>query len=394
MSFFKKWYFLWAIFTVALLQQYATYCHIGITFDSPYYTAAAQSFAKKFVFLNPNGSEYTNWTPLFPILLSFFSQNVELWAKYIHLFSGIGTVVFLLLIVEQLIDNQILKLIFTTTIVFSTPLLLIHSFLWSESIFVFILCMLLHSLLGYIRRPTYKNLVILILISNLLYLQRNAGLFFVIGISSFLFVDELFTSKSIRYAIKKSVHYLAPSLSSVIFWQVRNHFFVVNLSDFRNNIFVVSWSESLLYMADIISLWLVPNLFPLILRLFLTGIVLSFLAFLAFKLLKNSYLQYIHPLRFLLALAFIFFIYIAFMLVLRMNVEEENERYLAPLFPLFFLFLFAVADKIIKNSKTIYKMISLIIIGLWLIYPIVRTLKNAQLWHTNQCKISKKAILF
>ncbi len=391
MPFFKKWHFLLALAGVASLQQYTTYCHIGITFDSPHYTTAAQSFAENRIFLDPNGNTYTNWTPLFPILLSAFPQNVAVWAKYMHLFTALGSTILLLLMIDKLIDNQILKWIFAGTIIFGAPLLLVHSFLWSESVFIFLFCQLLYFLLHYIEKPTHKSLIIMALLSNLLYLQRNAGLFFIVGIGIFIFFNAFFTSKSIKYALKKSLYYFVPSILSFVFWQIRNYFFVVNLSDFKDNVFVVSGLESLLYMLDIISLWLLPNVLPLVLRLFLMGILAGIIIFLVFKAQKNNALQYNNQFRFLIALALGFGIYLIFMLILRMNVEEENERYLAPLYPLFFLIFFILIDNFIKNKKPIYKTICLIVLALWLVYPITRTLKNAQLWHTNQCKVSKKS---
>jgi hypothetical protein len=390
MPFLEKWHFLFALLATALLHQYATFCAIGITYDSPFYVAAAQSFATKGVFLDHLGNAYTNWTPLFPVLLSLYTPNVPIYAKFLHLFSCLTTVYFLLLISKALINSWLLRVLFSVTIVFSTPLLLVSSFLWSESIFIALLAWLLYWLFLFItsssHSTSWKNLSILILLSNLLYLQRNAGLFFILAIGFFFFLQEI-SKKSFP---KKALIYTFLSLVSFVVWQIRNHFFVVNALDFRNNVFVVSFWESLIYMADIASLWLLPNILPLAFRLIF---LVLFMGVLAYSFKKTEALAVMSKKwNFLVLLMFMFGAYIAFMLALRMNVEEENERYLAPLFPLFFLFSFIIIDLIMNKLNKFQSKATIILIVLWLFYPLGRTLKNAQLWHRNQCKTAKAAL--
>jgi hypothetical protein len=367
--------FILCLLLANFLQQYATHCRIGLTFDSPYYVAAAQSFAEKGILLDQYGKIYTNWTPLFPILLSIFADKAVIWAKYLHLFSLLGTVFFSLLLSEKLIENQRMKWLFALSITFSTPLLLISSFLWSESVFVFLLSLLLYNVYIFLEKPTNKNLIIIILLSNLLYLQRNAGLFFIVGIGIFLLKKDF--RKALIYGIFSLISFLA--------WQSRNLFFVVNTLDFRNNVFVVSGTESLIYMADVVSLWLLPNLFPLWLRLFFLGIFLLLMGYLLFKTLKNNHSKL--KIDFIILLLIIFSTYILFMLALRMNVEEENERYLAPLHAIFLLLFFTFLDLASKQWKPNFTKIICIFLVLWLAYPAVRSLKNVTLWHTNFCKI-------
>lgn len=415
MPFHQKWHFLLALLVTVLLQQYATFCTIGLTYDSPFYVGAAQSFAEKWVFLDQYGQPYTNWTPLFPVLLSLFPTEVILWAKFLHLLACLETVFIFLILAEVLIESYLLRILFSLVIVFSTPLLLISSFLWSESVFVCLLGVVVYlSYRSFCSSEAWSNrtFFLLILFSNLLYLQRNAGLFFIIAIGLFLFFKEIFK----KHFPKRSFIYTSLSLVSFVVWQIRNHFFVPKLSDFKNNVFVVSFWESLIYMADIISLWLLPNVLPLWVRLLF---LIAFLFALAYALWKAKALA-AEKWDMLSILLLMCGVYIAFMLALRMNVEEENERYLAPLYPLFFLAIFIVFELLLRVARdNVYSVenqllksyfvkeifthfynvflqakrnkisIFLILITLWLPYPVWRTLKNAQLWHQNQCKLAR-----
>lgn len=368
--------FIICLLLAGFLQQYATHCRIGLTYDSPYYTSTAKSMAEKGVLLDQYGKIYTNWTPLFPILLSIFADDAVIWAKYLHLIALLGTVFFSLLLSEKLIEKQCIKWLFAMSIAFSTPLLLVSSFLWSESIFIFLLSLLLYFAYHFLEKPNNKNLIIIILLSNLLYLQRNAGLFFIVGIGIFLLKKDF----------RKALIYGIFSLISFGVWQSRNLFFVVNTSDFRNNVFVVSGFESLSYMADVMSLWLLPNILPSWLRLLFLSIFLLLIGYLLVKTLKNDYPKL--KIDFIILSIIIFSVYILFMLALRMNVEEENERYLAPLHTIFLLGFFTLLDLASREWKPHFIKIIYIFLILWLVYPAVRSLKNATLWHTNFCKVS------
>ncbi|MFN3316613.1 MAG: hypothetical protein ACK40K_07360, partial [Raineya sp.] len=113
---------------------------LGSTTDAEAYLYAAQSFQEEGIFLTPFGY-YTNWTPLFPLLIAVLGLN---WVQHIAFILNI----FLVYQVGSLalVKNSLTHFLFFVHSIFSVIFLMIHfffvvrGFFWG--IFVKFICVL------------------------------------------------------------------------------------------------------------------------------------------------------------------------------------------------------------------------------------------------------------
>ncbi len=350
-------------FVAFFLHQYATFCQIGLTHDSYYFLAAARSFAQNFTFLNPNGTYFTNWTPLFPFLLAPIPDS------FLGLFQGL-VLLFPLIIFQKIAFQEIkmpfFRLFFSISLCFSPYLMLESVFLWSEAFFVLLLVLHYQAAKFYEQNPQNRFFIFLIFMGFLLCLQRHAGIFFVMG----TFVDYVFPKPK---NIIKFLLYLIFSLSGWFFWLLRNHFVSSEpLPSITNRLFE-GVAHNMLVYTDSISLFFLPNSLPFEWRI---GILLVFSLFiLRFRLRFEQVKTYA---------AFLVFVYLAAMLCLEKANFWEVERYVAVIYPFVFLNLFVFLEQNF-SKKALFQKIMYFILSCWLFYPIVRTLKNVVFWNNEFC---------
>ncbi len=326
---------------------------LGSTVDAEAYIFAAQSLKKEFSLLTPYGY-YTNWTPLFPFLLAmlgiYATQFVAL-ALNIALLYWAGGIV--------LPKRSIYHYLFFLHSSFSVTFLMIHFFVWSEAWFlVFSLGLFVCFAKAFIQKElSTKTFLLMVVLANLLCLQRLAGVFLVVAFAILIYW---------HFSFRKAFAFSLFSALGLGIWQLRNSF-IQEKPDFLENIFMVRWQESYWDYAKTIFNFFFPSYWlPFTLAIFLLFLLLLFLGILLFE--KNL----------ITSISVICLCYLGAMLVLRMNVAGESERYLAPVQPflvLIFWNLVAKWDKIIHWKKVFYG--SLLII---LSFQMLRTAKNIKQW--------------
>src|SRR5690349_7325647 len=71
------------------LLLYALLPGLARTADSRQYLAAAASFAESGRLLTTDGTPYTSWGPLYPVLLALGGAGVEAWAVGLHVLASL-----------------------------------------------------------------------------------------------------------------------------------------------------------------------------------------------------------------------------------------------------------------------------------------------------------------
>jgi hypothetical protein len=378
--------FFWLIYSLFLLilialQQWSIYCQIGLTNDSLDYLAAAHSFAEKGILLDAEGRPMVVWTPLFPVILSFFDPYNLWFSPYFNAICLWLTTWIWAKIIRITIQDFGFQIWCLAVLMLNIVLPFTHSFLWSEPLFLSLSALSLYSLLRYFHNSNSTYFFLLVFFSFWMALQRNAGILFIAGITlgmlSFLKPTRILPV--ISFAFLAGLGWLSWTLHKVFF---RNELY----SDFIFQFFYVElWFSNLLIYADAWKAWFLPR-----------GLAWSVNIGLSIGVLIGIILRFPRPnhepnVKFLKTLFLIFLIYTAGILNLLGLESETAERYSAPLYPLVCVFFTNIlAETYQKLSKPIFKsLLTFALIGM-LAYPLIRTFKNVSFWHEVNCKKKKE----
>jgi hypothetical protein len=372
-----EWSILSALLLLALgIHYYCTFGGLIWTSDSFHYWAASRSFQSDKPFSAWDGGAYVYWPPLFPMILSFFNETTY---HLIHASCLLASLFFIYLFFKQLHQKH-LVLISLAIFILSVYPYLISSFLWSETFFTF----LLFSGLYYYERwsqskNTKYNLVISSILLAFMCLQRNAGVFIMVGLSIFCFTNFIKDRNWKVWGKLTLVNFMI--VSPNIFWN--NYQKIFKPEDY-------DLSEHYLF-ADII-----PNL-----KLFSLEIISFFIPIeeylpswmiLTFGLLIIS-LVFLH--RFSSFPSIIFLSYLILFLILPPLESSEIGRFLSPIFPFIILQFVLLSKKVLSkvHSRQI-KVITSALLALVLLYNIARTTKNAAQWNYRSIHHPKSAKIF
>ncbi len=375
----------------AIIYAYVTACELGLTFDSHAYIAAAKSFSAINEFNTTNGKPYKDWSPLYPFLLSFFTNDVNIFSIF---FEGISLLIVITVIyysTEKLIENSFLRIWVCLQAIFSPYLFLVSSFLWSEILFIAILWILLyvffqrkHYLLCGSKPP--NRFLLLIFFSNLLCLQRNTGIFIVLALGLCILLQK-YSWQNLRWAVS----YIVFSLLGFVIWHIRCEILTPAKVNLTENIFDFPINHVIYFSLHRLSTWFFPPQIPYFVRIMLLFLVIIYLIKEWIKIYKIN-----NPKTALQLLPIIIGVYVVSFIILLRNFDADGDRYFAPIHAVFVLWLGILIDnkfknnnfslvKIIKISHSNIKNIILFFLLLWLCYPILRTLKNVEFWHQNNC---------
>ena len=426
-----------SIYLLLTLILYIYLCSngLGLTPDSYSYIAAAKSFATSYKFSLETENPYIAWTPLFPVLLSVFSQKMMIWVIILHGFALLTIVLIIYKLAEKFIKNDFLKTWVCLQAVFSPYLFLVSAFLWSEIIFIAILWLIIYVISEKLSQNiTNKNsyFIILILLSNLLCLQRNVGILFVLGITIWLYLQKInlrslkttfkichseqseeselliltpkrqilrfaggspaqndktnykFLYQNLKDLVSIVIYAIFSSISFVI-WQIRCELLTPNKVNLTENIFDFQLLDVLYFSAHRLSTWIFPPQVPYVLRIFLFLLLITYTLITVYKLQQKQQLNTSYYFANYYLFPILTFIYTVSMIILLRNFDNDGDRYLAPVHGIFIFCLGLFFDKLILHkipSQGFKKKVFFAILALFLVYPITRTLKNVYFWHT------------
>ena len=377
----SKFHYSIGLFLLSVLQLWSTWKGMGKTYDSFHYLEAAQSLIQTKGAIN--SQSYMTWALGFPFLLTLFNDSILL-----NLFCLLGSYTFYFHLSEKLFQSTTTKWWLTLAFAFATPLYLIHHFVWSEAPFVLFLLGCIWSF--YFLNETYfsKRYILLFSLFGFLFMSmRNAGLYFItsinIGVFLFYILPLVYKKeKKIRFLItniytKVLILFSVFSSVSIFFWWLRAKPTTAGKFATMYSLAERTFSEEIINYGDILSRWLVPSSIPLTFRLvFFCIFLVSFGIAFFIIFIKYSKENTSKTSQFIFFIAWIVSFYLIGMLITRTGMRVDVERYLAILYP----FLCIIIGYIVEKTP-IRLTIKYTIAFLWLIYPLLRTLKNILFWN-------------
>jgi hypothetical protein len=349
------------------IQLYSSFCNLLLTDDSRNYLSAARSFSANGEFLSPDGSYFVAWPPLFPLLLSWFSDPLSSWMM-INVLVKIAIGILIYLISKRFLTGISIQLVFTLICLCGVHLTLISVFLWSE--LLFLLLLLVNFLVAVSWKNSVWKLLILLFTGFLLCLQRNAGVFFVAAFFVWILLDD---EEPLKQRLWTSLMFAGFSLSGWVLWMLHIH----SVSDEFNfaafHFLEHPFQNAYLISSRIGKLWTFgPE--------WLTGVVGSltiggpcFILWEEIKKKRN------HQLLFLIIIA-----YTCGLTSLGQLDPHDVDRLISVVVPLLYLLGFMAINKLVGDQiRRLYIAIAILI--LWSVYPLSRTAQNARLWHNQSC---------
>lgn len=314
-----------------LLQWYSHRGGLLMTDDSCNYLSAAASFRTNFTFLSFDGEPYLHWPPLFPVVLSFLS-GAWYWIQ-LALTAWIGVLV--IIETRKLIEDPWMQFTCQASILLGVHLLMIGTFLWSELLFLLLL-------FYFIKTLEKDQFVAAIILGFFLCLQRNAGLFFVIGAALWY------------WDLKKSIILFVVSTSGFWAW---NYY----VSVARDYTYFQSIPHNFVLMSDAFMKTLAP----------VPGIALLLVVIL--MILKRE--EKTRLISFMLISYFV-----CLVIIFPIDIQD-TDRFVAIVVPFFMMLVFRSIEIAAAKQTSIARKVLLVLVICWLAYPLSRTVKNALQWH-------------
>ncbi|WKV10471.1 ArnT family glycosyltransferase [Marivirga harenae] len=364
------------LLTAFCIHLYATSGGLIWNSDSFHYWSASRSFQSDFVLKAYDGGVYTFWPPLFPIIMSFFSEK----AYYIfHTICLLSSLLFIYWVVKLKSSRN---LAIPTLAIFSVSVYpyLVSSFLWSETIFI----LLFYSgLYFYIKwrgeQSKIQFLFIATILLSLMCLQRNAGVFIILGLT-IQSIGTFLKERKWHYLLKMIFIHLVIITPNVV-WNINQKLRFPEEFYFYSSPPIIDFFSNLKTFASELIRIFIPysDLIPPFLLITAGTVILSV------PLLSN-----INNI-----LSTIFLTYIVSFLLLPKFELSETGRFLAPVIPLLILQLTTISKRLYEKliSRKMKMVLSALIVIL-LIYNITRTTKNVAQWNYRSKHQQKSAKIF
>lgn len=207
--------FFWSL-ALAGLGQLALFCYatssgLAGTSDSRYYLHAAATLRKTGHLLNPDGSAYRYWPPLYPVLISLGGASSSV--RWLHLVSLLGSIVIWSWVGRQLLPTRRASVL-PWLLALSTPVLLVSKFVWAESVFLLLFATYAGVLFRALTVGKGGWWLVATALGALLTLERTAGFFLLAGIGFWVILASI--APAVRRAV---VWHLLVSILAGLAWQ-------------------------------------------------------------------------------------------------------------------------------------------------------------------------------
>ena len=205
-----------ALAALVQLALFATATASGLagTSDSGYYLHAAQTLRDTGHLLNPDGTAYRYWPPLYPVLLWACGSLAAI--RGLHGACLLGSLLLWSWLGARLLPAR-RALMLPALLALSTPWLLVSKFVWAESGFLMLFAAYSVLLFCWLRTGRGAWWAAATAVGFLLPMQRTLGIFLLTGIGVGLLLGgwcRLPTRKSLLVAL-----HLAISVVSGLVWQ-------------------------------------------------------------------------------------------------------------------------------------------------------------------------------
>jgi len=362
-----KYYVLVALSLAVFVMGFFIATDIGTSLkyssDSIWIRSLAENFRAGNGLTGLDGDELIYWVPLYPLILSLSSENFDLFALIINFFAIIGVFILASLTYhkEQELANG--KLFYSTSLLLSTPLLMISVFLWTETVFLFLLLLFVYGLNAYLESQNKFYLIIWLISGWLMLVLRNAGIFFIPGILIWITIQK---NRTLNNKITL-ISLILLMCSGFLTWNIYKIIIQSNLNVLTELIPVFKPLNNVLLISNEIGKYIIPDI-----GYYLSGLVgaglLGYLIYRAVKLTDS-----------LIGLNYFMILTYLFTFVIIPPDPSEISRYLAPVIP----FVFIASTRIMSlfySSKKINPWISgITILGIYS-YFFIRIIKNSFVW--------------
>ncbi|NDK57191.1 hypothetical protein [Pontibacter fetidus] len=342
---------------------------IGITFDSHLYLLGStylQQHGFTDLFTVP---AFRTKPPVLSALYALLQNNIQL-IKLSNLLFLAGTLLVNFKLATILIDDLFFRRLTKAVLASATPFMLVHSFLWSEPFFLFVLSV--YFLLSYhALLHTHKTawLYVLPVLGLLLVGLRHIGVVYVLCSGVYVLMHYKYFSRKQLMPIILNV--LLPVLA-LLWWHTQVVAHSGDAGEY-NLIRNLNLQRNFLVYADVLKVWLAPPglPFPEVLAI-VAFIGYAIVAWLAVRQSYGSKARHL-VLLFLLTSGG----YAGLMLLKGDLLTDDNERYLSLVYaPLTILLFYVLQNRMVTINR---KLVWLFFI-VWFAYPLARTLYNVNRW--------------
>ncbi len=354
---------------VSALFVYATRCGINRTFDSGIYIQRADDIGGRTANTVPGDEVYFHWPPLFSLIIFLFNLKLGMGFGLMQYFFLALNIFLLLLIGNKTLNPARLKIAWLAMTSAGVSFLMIHVFLWSEALFVMMISGTVLLLDRYLKKEKIPTFILLILLSCLLCLQRNAGILIVLAIS----ISILWFVPGKKGVIKSLIYLLAAS-SGFILW----NFYYSGGKEIQLQSLFSGFGHNILVYLNVISAWLLPRIIIPELRITCLLVMLLFVVF------TRTYRRYYRdPSGIIIFLIIIYFIGISSLGPIDLF---ESERYLSVIYPGMMLLIFKSFSIYWHRVRLSVRILMACILVIWFSYTVLRTYINAERWHGASCR--------
>jgi hypothetical protein len=372
----KIWILVASVLAMAV-HAWANMYGLGFTRDSNKYLVAGQTLIEYGTFFDENAKKLLGLPPLFIVIVASMGEKARSGMIVMNSLL-IGTSVFIMLqIAWNILQQRVVRIIYAVTLTFGVPLLLVHSFFWTEPFFIFLLVLHWYVLFLYSKNRNNKWLLLLAFTSVLFCLQRKAGMFFILANIIYLIIHS-----GNQISKKHIISFIAVSFLGLLAWQSQS-LYTFNGRSILERPKLSGLIHNLDIYFDAFSAWLLPLPVPFIIRL---AVLLCLFLMLGYGFYRCYNKIDLVKKQFIIALTLQFSTYFLCRLFWPREDFHEMDRYLSPIYPIVFLVIFAVLEEIAEAFN--FKKTVIIISAIWLLYPVSRTLKNAHMWHTGRAKFA------
>lgn len=349
------------------LVIYMNWCGLGLTNDSLAFISIAENFLKH-GFFNYNHEMLQYKPPAFPYIIALIGKsnmfifNLVCYVSYCFLLFQ--------LVKRELTDASAIGVY--VLLLISTPIFMVHHFLWTEPIANLLLVALLIFSVKIIDKFSLKTFLIIIGLCWMLILVRHAAIFLVVGIGfGFLIVSRF----------KKWAMVFAPlSVFPMLIW----HFLKPESYGFRlgqiqgisaqNNFYKIT--HNIYMLLEGLSSYLFPIIIPESLRVVVTVVLVALFFVYAIRTSNNR-----------LVLFYISLIVCYCILMLSVfKIPSDGERYMIPVFIVLLAAIIKFMNGKWKLVNTHVAKVLFVMIFSMVFYNAVRSVKNIIMWHEVTCQ--------
>ena len=261
----------------------------GISEDSIAYIAAARNilnFKELSVLFDLEGNQLNlwlpmidkelyhilPWPPLFPFTISIFGFvgfDLARSAGWINAILFGANIALILLIIRKYTKSLLLIIFSSIIFITSKSMLHVHSFVWSEPLFLFLSLLGFYFLFYFLENKKIHNFLISSLSFSLAFFTRTIGISLIAtGMIAILFFSKLKIKNKIIYSILLAVIGFLP----FSIWTIKNKFMFGNTT--AGFLFHPIKFDNLIEAIETVSSWFYLDIFPFKIRLILLVLVL------------------------------------------------------------------------------------------------------------------------